>query len=86
VKSFENCSNDISSSNTRPQAYAEGERKKKREKTFFTAASIFFFCSYPTVKVTRYFGIKVKSCKQKFHQILCINQKYQRQAPTVNCV
>jgi len=64
VKSFENCSNDMSSLNTLPQAYAEGERKRTREKkTFFTAASIFFFCSYPTVKVTRYFGIEVKSCK-----------------------
>lgn len=31
--------------------------------TFFTAASILFFCSKPTVKVTRYFGFCFRSCK-----------------------
>ena len=30
--------------------------------TFFTALFIFSFCAYPTVKVTRYFGLNGRSC------------------------
>jgi hypothetical protein len=35
--------------------------------TFFTALFIFSFCAIPTVKVTRYFGLKGRSCIVKIN-------------------
>lgn len=47
-------------------------RRRKTNLTFLTAASIFFFWSYPTVKVTRYFGLMVKSCKYHLHKKIVV--------------
>jgi len=34
--------------------------------TFLTALFMFSFCEMPTVKVTRYFGLKGRSCEFKY--------------------